>query len=154
MSGTYIPYGWGVADPADISYSYIPVHRCRAGRTGVRICKYLVDLSQMDVCAGFPCDPVFCLFKQGNESSASRLGFCELNGSLYFREHGSGSKMSLFNIFSRFLRVKLIQPFFFRLSEVNGNLFHGGEYNEEIGIQIFRQQFACKVLIDYGAGSS
>ena len=43
--------------------------------------------------------------------------------------------------------------FFFRLSEVNSNLFNCGENNQEISVQIFCQQFTCEVLIDYSAGT-
>ena len=45
--------------------------------------------------------------------------------------------MTLFHILSCFFRIKLIQPFFFRLSEVDRNFFYSSEDDEEICIQIF-----------------
>ncbi len=45
--------------------------------------------------------------------------------------------MSFFDVLSSFFGFKVIQPFFFRLSEVNSNFFNSSEDDKEICIQIF-----------------
>ena len=45
--------------------------------------------------------------------------------------------MFFFDVLSSFFGFKVIQPFFFRLSEVNSNFFNSSEDDKEICIQIF-----------------
>ena len=47
------------------------------------------------------------------------------------------SEMSFFDVLSSFFSIEVIQPFFFRLSEVNSNFFNSSEDDKEICIQIF-----------------
>ena len=80
-------------------------------------------------------DTVFCFFQQRNEAVRPGFDSANFNSSLNFGKHGTGGKMSLF-IYCLGFCVQVIQPLFFRLSEVNSNLFNCSENNQEISVQI------------------
>ena len=61
--------------------------------------------------------------------------------------------MPLFYVFPRFVCVQVIQPFFFRLSEVDCGLFHRSENDEEIRVQLLCQELAGEILVNNSAGS-
>ena len=139
---------------------------CKSG-IGVSICANkvkgircaLVDnekdavLSKMDPCPGLPEDAVFRLLEKGDQRLTSRFRFCKLYGSLDLGKHGARCKMSFFNVLLRLIYGDVSQPFLIRLSVIDGCFFHGGQDDEEVRVQLFREETACEVFVNDRAGA-
>ena len=107
----------------------------------------------MDPRSGLPQDSVSCLFKKGDQRLSSRLGFRKIDGGLHFGKHGTGGKMSFLYVLFCLGDRDVAQPFLIRFTVIDGSLFHRGQDDEKISIQLFGEQAACKVFVDHGAGA-
>ena len=93
----------------------------------------------VDAGAGLALDAVLCLLQQGDEGGASRLGFGEFHRRLHLGQHGALGELTLADVAVRLVGGQVVQPPLVGLVEVDGDLLHGGEDNEHIGVQQLRR---------------
>ena len=104
----------------------------------------------MDPGAGLAGDTVLGLLQQGDKGGAAGLGLGELHGSLHLGQHGALGELILVHIGFGLCGGQIVQTLLVRLVEVNGDLLHGGEDHQYIGIQQLSQQLAAEILVDDG----
>ena len=68
------------------------------------------------------------------------LGLGELYRGLDLGQHGAGGELPLCLVLAGFLRGQMVQPLLIGLAEIDGNLFHSGEDDESVRIQLLRQK--------------
>ena len=107
----------------------------------------------MDPCPCLPLYPVFCFFKQCDQCLTPGLGLGKFYGSLYLWQHGSRRKVSFINVLLCLVYGNVSQPFLIRLSVIDGCFFHGGQDDEEVRVQLFREETACEVFVNDRAGA-
>ena len=98
--------------------------------------------------AGFAFNAVLGLLQQCDKGGAAGLGLGELDSGLYLRQHGTLGKLALLNVNLCLSGSQIIQPLLVGLIEVDGDLLHGGEDDEHIGVQLFGQQLGSKILVN------
>ena len=93
------------------------------------------------------------LFQKCNQRSPPEFGGGKIHGCLYLRKHRTGGKVAFLDVLFCLIDGYVLKPLLIWFSEVQSYLFYSGENNQIIGVKLFCQQAACKVFVDYGAGT-
>ena len=103
--------------------------------------------------AGLSGDAGLGFLQQGDEGGTAGLALREFDGGLDLGQHGAGGELALRGILLGLRGRQMVQPFLVGLAVVDGDLFHGGEDDERVGVQLLSQQLGGKVLVDDGTGA-
>lgn len=102
----------------------------------------------MDAGPGAARDALARLFQQRDEGGAAGLALGKFHGRLHFGQHGPGGKLSVRHILAGCLGRQLIQPLNIRFAKMDGNLLHGREDNQAVGIQLAGQTSGGKIFVN------
>jgi hypothetical protein len=103
---------------------------------------------------GFAFEGAANVFRIGDQGLLAAV-FHEPDNGLDFGSHGTFGKMYTFSQVSLgFSQGHFIKPFFLRLAEVECYLFDSRRDNEQISLDLLRQQTGSKILVDYGRGAT
>ncbi|MPN03738.1 hypothetical protein SDC9_150970 [bioreactor metagenome] len=76
------------------------------------------------------------LFQQGDEGLTARTGGGKIHRRQHLGQHGAGGEFAVLNMCLGLLGRQAAEPLLVGLAEADGHLLHGGEDDEQVGVQL------------------